>query len=65
MLPVSCKFSFNCAIQAHISVAEQEGDLVNLIGKSPSLVSNFMLLCIFQCGNFAGGGYIPQGFLFC
>jgi hypothetical protein len=48
-----------------IYIAEQEEDLVNLIGKSPSLVSNFMLLCIVQCGNFAAGGYIPQGFLFC
>jgi inosine-uridine nucleoside N-ribohydrolase len=65
MLPVSCKFSSKCAIQAYISVAEQEGDLANLIGKSPSLVSNFMLFCIFQYGNFAAAGYRPQGFLFC
>ncbi len=65
MLPVSCKFSSNCAIQAYISVAEQEGDLADLIGKSPSLVSNFMLFRIFQYGNFAAAGYRPQGFLFC
>jgi hypothetical protein len=32
MLPVSCKFFSNCEIQAYISVADQEGDLVNLIG---------------------------------